>query len=110
MLFSEHDSELRFEIGLMFGKRDLDRAAVRKERGRRLEPDQRRAERRALHLLNMIGVVQAHRDELARRDRQIDLEIASGRTRSSNSRPSQYGPLQDVNGIAAHFAVEKFAV
>ena len=60
----------------MLGKCDLDRAAVRKERGGRLEPNQRCAERRALHLLDVIGVVEANRDDLARRDRQIDLEIA----------------------------------
>ena len=60
----------------MLRKRDLDRAAVRQERGGRLEPDQRRAERRALHLLDVIGVIETDRDDLARRDRQVDLEIA----------------------------------
>ena len=61
----------------MLRKRDLDRAAVGKERRGRLEPDQRRAERRALHLFNMIGVIEADRDELARRDRQIYLRLRS---------------------------------
>ena len=75
----------------MFRKRDLDRAAVRQEGGGRLEPNQRRAQRRALHLLDVIGVIEADRDELARCDRQIDLEIAPAEWLPSNSTPSQYG-------------------
>ena len=66
---------------LMLGKRDLDRAFVRQERSRRLEPDQRRAERRPLHLRDVIGVIQANRDELARRDRQVDSQIAGAGSR-----------------------------
>ena len=60
----------------MFGKRDLDRAVVGQKRSRRLEPDQRRAERRAFHLRDVIGVIESDRDELARRDRHIDLQFA----------------------------------
>ena len=52
----------------MLGKGDLDRAAVRKERSGRLEPDQRRAERRPFHLGDVVGVIQADGDELARCD------------------------------------------
>jgi len=52
------DGQLRFEIGLMFGKRNFDCAVVRQNRARSFKPDERRAQRRPLHLRNVIGIIQ----------------------------------------------------
>ena len=72
---ADDDRQLGFEIGLMLGKRDLDRAVVREQRTGRFEPNQRRADLGPLHFLDMIAVIQADRDDLARRHREIDREF-----------------------------------
>src|SRR5437867_934306 len=58
----------------------------------------------------MIGVIEAHRDDLARRDGQIDLEIAKQYRAAFEFKAEPIRLLQDVNGITAHFSVEEFAV
>ena len=91
----------------MFGKRDLDRAVVRQKRARRLKPDQRSAERRPLHLRDVIGVIQSDCDEFRGRDRHIDLQTRERQYLAVefNLEPIRFP--QDVHVVAAHFAVEK---
>ena len=60
----------------MFRVGDFNHALVRQKGSRRLQPDQRRAERSAFHLRDVVRIIQSDRDELARRDRQIDLRLA----------------------------------
>ena len=61
---ANHDRQFQFEIGLMLGKRDLDRAVMRQKRAGRFEPNQRCAERGAFHFRNVICVIEADRDQL----------------------------------------------
>src|ERR1019366_7916834 len=72
---ADDDREFHFEICLMLGKGDLDRAVVRKKRAWRFEPNQWSAERRPFHLRDVIGVVEPDRDQLRRRDWKIDIYI-----------------------------------
>src|SRR5436190_24365587 len=94
----------------MLRESDLDGAAMREKRGRRIEPDQRGAERCPLHLLDMIGVIKADRDELAGSDRQIDLKVAQRQDPFVEFHALPIRFRQDMDGIPPHLAVEKFAI
>ena len=94
----------------MLGKRDLDRAFMREEGGRRLEPDQRRAQRRPLHLRDVIGVVQADGDELARDDWNVDLQIAEGDDFAREIEGKPEWLREQMHLLGADFAVDDFAV
>ena len=83
--------EFDFEICLMFGKRNLDRAVVGQKRRRRLEPDERRAERRAFHLRDMIGVIETDGDELLGATGTSICNLPNEWTSPVNWSPSQYG-------------------
>jgi len=54
----------------------------------------------------MIGIIEAHRDDLARCDWQIDLDVAKHYRAAFEFKAEPIRLLQDVNGITAHFSME----
>ena len=72
---ADDDRQLGFKIGFMLGKSDPDNAVVRKQRTRRFEPNERRADLGPLHFLDVIPVIQTDGDYLARRHRDVDREF-----------------------------------
>src|SRR5437764_13943643 len=93
----------------MLGKLYLDCPLMWQKRARSLEPAQRRSKRRAFHLRDVIGVIQAHRDQLRRRDRQRDFHFRefSLLTGWFNVDPIRFGQNLDI--FVANFAVGKFS-
>jgi hypothetical protein len=73
---ADDDRQLGFKIGFMLRECDPDNAVVRKQRTRRFEPDERRANLAPLHFLDVFPVIQTDGDYLARRHRDGDREFA----------------------------------
>src|SRR5205814_9555232 len=74
----------------------------------RLEPDQRGAERRPFHFRDVIGIVQADRHELARRDWNVDLQFPQGNSRARKIEVKPVRLCEHVHLGSAHFAVQEF--
>src|SRR5207244_11709359 len=81
----------------------------RQKRGRRAEPKQGRSERRWFHFGNVVGGVQPDRDELRRRDRQMDINLCDlpGFTSRLNVDPVRL--CQNLNIFSANFSVKELA-
>jgi len=92
----------------MLGKRELDLATVRQERTRRFEPNQRRPERSPFHFRDVIGVVQADRDQLRRRDGKIDIELGELSDFTGWLDVDPIWLCQNLDIFATDFPVEEF--